>query len=63
MNNKLKNKQLDNLKESEKAKYQPLLDEKDKIVNEKDMEIVRIKVLLNIDVISLTILNILSLLI
>lgn len=51
LNNKLKikNKQLDNFEESAKAKYQPLLDEKDKIINEKDMEIARLKALLNID--------------
>ena len=32
-----------------KNKYQPLLDEKDKIINEKDKEIARLKALLNID--------------
>lgn len=32
-----------------KAKYQPLLDEKDKIIEEKDREIARLKALLNTD--------------
>ena len=31
------------------AKYQPLLDEKDKVIEEKDREIARLKALLNID--------------
>lgn len=53
--NKLKtrDKQLEvamnNFEINAKAKYQPMLDEKDKIIEEKDKEIARLKALLNID--------------
>ena len=50
---KNKNKQLEiainNFEINAKIKYQPLLDEKDKQLKEKDKEIVRLKALLNID--------------
>lgn len=40
---------IDNFEANAKAKYQPLLDEKDKQLLEKDKEIARLKALLNID--------------
>lgn len=40
---------IDNFEKNASAKYQPLLDEKDKLINEKDKEIERLKALLNID--------------
>ena len=40
---------IDNFEENAKAKYQPLLDAKDKMIIEKDEEIKRLKSLLNID--------------
>ena len=55
LNKKLKNRDnqlkiaVDNFEINAKAKYQPLLDEKDKIIEEKDMEIARLKALLNAD--------------
>ena len=55
LDNKLKNKEkqleiaMDNFEANAKIKYQPLLDEKDKIIDAKDKEIARLKALLNID--------------
>lgn len=50
---KTRDKQLEmvinNFEISAKEKYQPLLDEKDKIIEDKDREIERLKALLNID--------------
>lgn len=50
---KTKNKQLEiamnNFELNAKMKYQPLLDEKDKQIEEKDKEIARLKALLNLD--------------
>ena len=42
-------KAIENFEVNAKAKYQPLLDEKDKIIEEKDREIARLKGLLNND--------------
>lgn len=40
---------IQNFENNAMKKYQPLLDEKDKLLNEKDQEIARLKALLNID--------------